>query len=132
VPALWTGSARVHSPYRRRLSDAALAGRPMILRLRVRRFFCDNIGCAACTFAEQVTGLTVKWARRTTLLAGVLTSLGLALAGRAAVRLARRWAVPVSRMTLLRLVRRLPDPAPGTLARIGVDDFSGAVTPTAQ
>ena len=123
-PHCGTGSARVHSRYRRRLSDAALAGRPMILRLRVRRFFCDNIGCAACTFAEQVTGLTVKWARRTTLLAGVLTSLGLALAGRAAARLARRWAVPVSRMTLLRLVRRLPDPAPGTLARIGVDDFA--------
>jgi transposase len=117
-------SMRVHSRYWRRLADAAVAGRAVQLRLRVRRFFCDNTGCAARTFVEQVSGLTVKWARRTRLAAGMLTAIALALAGRAAARLAARLAVPASRSTLLRLVRRLPDPAPAALTRIGVDDFA--------
>jgi transposase len=68
--------------------------------------------------------LTVKWARRTSVAARVLCAIGLALAGRAGARLARRLAMPASRATLLRLVRKLPDPAPGVLTRIGVDDFA--------
>jgi transposase len=123
-PRCGTGSARVHSRYRRRLADAALAGQAVTLRLRVRRFFCDNTCCAARTFVEQVAGLTVKWARRTSVAARVLCAIGLALAGRAGARLARRLGVPASRATLLRLVRKLPDPAPAVLTRIGVDDFA--------
>jgi transposase len=123
-PRCGTGSVRVHSRYRRWLADAAVAGRAVMLRLRVRRFFCDNTGCAARTFVEQVAGLTVKWARRTSLAARVLCAIGLALAGRAGARLAVRLGVPASRATLLRLVRKLPDPAPAVLTRIGVDDFA--------
>jgi transposase len=123
-PGCGTASARVHSRYRRRLADAALGGRSVMLRLRVRRFFCDNIGCAARTFVEQVTGLTVKWARRTSPTTRVLTAIALALAGRAAARLAAQLAVPASRSTLLRLLGKMPDPVATTLTRIGVDDFA--------
>jgi transposase len=49
-------SARVHSRYDRTLADAAVAGRRVEIRLRVRRFFCDGQGCRVRTFAEQVTG----------------------------------------------------------------------------
>ncbi|KAA1006162.1 transposase family protein [Pseudonocardia sp. EV170527-09] len=44
-------SRRVHSRYWRHLADAPIAGRPVELRLRVRRFFCDNTGCPARTSA---------------------------------------------------------------------------------
>ncbi|MFI6046345.1 transposase family protein, partial [Nocardia sp. NPDC051321] len=64
-PGCETVSARVHSRYQRRLADAAIAGRVVILRLVMRRFFCPNSNCAARTFAEQVDGLTMKWSRRT-------------------------------------------------------------------
>jgi len=106
---------RVHSRYRRRLADAALAGRAVTLRLRVRRFYCDNTGCDACTFVEQLAGLTVNWARRKSLAISVLCAIGLALAGRAGVRLAGRLAIPASRATLLGLVGKPPDPAPAVL-----------------
>lgn len=52
-------SGRVHSRYERRLADAAVAGRRVVIRLGVRRFFCDNADCQVATFAEQVAGLTV-------------------------------------------------------------------------
>jgi hypothetical protein len=36
---------RVHIRYERRLSDVALAGQPVQIRIRVRRFFCHQVRC---------------------------------------------------------------------------------------
>jgi hypothetical protein len=117
-------SARVHSRYERRLLDTAVGGRPVMIRLRVRRFFCDAADCPARTFAEQVTGLTSPYARQTPLARRTLEAVGLALAGRAGARLAGRLAVPVSRSSVLRLVRALPEPAVAAVRMLGVDDFA--------
>ncbi|MFE9324184.1 ISL3 family transposase [Nocardia sp. NPDC006982] len=114
----------MHSRYRRRLADAAVAGRKMVLRLMVRRFFCVNTDCRAHTFAEQVDGLTVKRSRRTDQLTVMLTRIAVALAGRAGARLAAQLGLPGSRDTLLRLVRALPDPPVGAITVLGVDDFA--------
>jgi YD repeat-containing protein len=56
-----------------------------LLRVRVRRFFCDNTACERRTFAEQVRGLTTPYARRTPLLRGVLEKIALVLGGTAAL-----------------------------------------------
>ncbi len=117
-------SRRVHSRYRRRLVDAPIAGRPVQLRLRVRRLFCDNAGCVARTFAEQPAALTAPRARRTSLLRRMLASIAVALAGRAGARLADRLGMPTSRDSLLRLLRGLPDVQVTALPVLGVDDFA--------
>jgi hypothetical protein len=117
-------SGRVHSRYERKLADAAVAGQRVQIRLWVRRFFCDGERCGARTFAEQVTALTRRYARRTVLMRGMLESVGLALAGRAGTRLATALGLSASRSTLLRFVRALPDPQIGTVTVLGVDDFS--------
>ncbi len=111
-------SRRVHSRYRRRLVDAPIAGRPVQLRLRVRRLFCDNAGCVARTFAEQPAALTAPRARRTSLLRRMLASIAVALAGRAGARLADRLGMPTSRDSLL---RGLPDVQVTALPVLGVD-----------
>jgi transposase len=64
-PACGWSSGRVHSRYGRRLADAAIGGRRVLIRLAVRRFFCGNPDCPVTTFAEQVEGLTSRYARRT-------------------------------------------------------------------
>ena len=117
-------SSRVHSRYERRLADAAVGGQRVVIRLAVRRFFCVSVACPACTFAEQVEGVTVAYARRTPLLAGLLEAAGLALAGRAGARLAGVFGLPAGRCTMLRLVRALPDPDVGCVPVVGVDDFA--------
>lgn len=96
----------------------------MELRLRVRRFFCDNTGCAARTFAEQPDDLTAARARRTSLLARTLTAIAVALAGRAGARLAARLGITTSRDSLLRILRGLNDPQATALPVLGVDDFA--------
>jgi transposase len=123
-PCCGRPSGRVHSRYERRLADAAVGGRRVVIRLRVRRLFCDDPGCARVTFAEQVPGLAARYARKTVLLAGVLQHIAVALAGRAGARLARALAVAVSRAALLRLVMAVPDPARPTPRVLGVDDFA--------
>ncbi len=114
----------MHSRYQRRLADAAIAGQRAEVWLRVRRFFCDDGACSARTFAEQVPDLTTPYARRTPLQRRMLEAVGVALAGRAGARLAAQLGLAVSRDTLLRLVRALPDPPVGGVAVLGVDDFA--------
>jgi hypothetical protein len=97
----------------RQLRDAAAGGVQAVILLRVRRFHCGNGVCPAVTFAEQVEGLTSPYSRFTPLLRGLLTQIGLALAGRAGVRFAAAAGVAVGRDTLLRLVKALPEPLAG-------------------
>ena len=123
-PGCGTTSARVHSRYERTLSDAAVAGQPVRIRLRARRLLCTATTCTRVTFAEQVDGLTTKHGRRSVLLRRMLEAIGLALAGRAGARLAAHLGISVDRSTMLRLVRALPDPQVGTVATLGVDDFA--------
>ncbi|MBE1605688.1 hypothetical protein HEB94_002536 [Actinopolymorpha pittospori] len=114
----------MHSRYLRQLADTAMGGRPVLIKLQVRRLFCATATCPAVTFAEQVPGLTSRYARRTPLLRTLLERIGVALAGRAGARLAAHLGIAVSRSSLLRLVRALPDPQIGSLKVLGVDDFA--------
>jgi transposase len=117
-------SRRVHSRYQRRIHDQAVGGRRTVIHLKLRRFFCDAGDCRKTTFAEQVTGLTARHARHSVGARRVLTRIALAVGGRAGQRLTGHLALPTGRMTLLRLIRTLPDPAAATPRVLGVDDFA--------
>ena len=123
-PGCGTVSARVHSRYARRLADAAIGGRRVVIRLAVRRFFCPAPGCKRRTFAEQVPDLTVPWGRKTPPLGRALQDIAVALAGRAGSRLASILGMPASRQVLLRLVMAAPDPAAPAPRVAGVDDVA--------
>ena len=118
-------SLRVHSRYERRLLDTAIGGCEVVICLAVRRFACRSPECAKVTFAEQVSGLTSRHARRTPAVTAVLQAVALALGGRAGARLTGRLAAGVSRMTLIRLIRAMPDPTVSASPRVlGVDEFA--------
>jgi transposase len=124
-PACGAWSSRVHSGYARTVADSPVGGRPVLIRLRVRRFFCASPACQRFTFAEQADGLTGRYLRRSLPLLGLLAQIGLALAGRAGARLAAVLGVAVHRATLLRLVAALPEPELGAAPEVtGVDDFA--------
>lgn len=117
-------SARVHSRYRRQLHDLAAGGRAVLIGLEVRRFFCSNPACELQTFAEQLPAVARRHQHRTPLLGSLLETIALALAGRAGARLARALGAEVSRTTLIRMIRALPDPPIGQVSVLGVDDFA--------
>jgi transposase len=117
-------SQRVHSRYERTLADLPWGASAVTVRLKVRRLFCEAAGCARRIFTERLPGVAGSWARRTTRLAGQLTAVGLALGGAAGARLSRVLRTVVSRNTLLRLVRRAPQPDRATPSALGVDDWA--------
>jgi transposase len=124
-PECGTESGRVHSRYERRLRDTGAGGSEVVICLAVRRFLCPAADCAKATFVEQVDGLTSRHARRTPAVTAVLEAVALALGGRAGSRLSGRLAAQVSRMTMIRLVRALPDPGLSASPRVlGVDEFA--------
>jgi transposase len=117
-------SGRVHSRYERRLRDLPWQGRPVVLRLRARRFRCPNPVCPRRTFAERLVHVAAAAARRTGRLADLQRQVALAAGGEAGSRLAGRLAMPASPDTLLRLVSGT-EPAPRPPPRVlGVDDWA--------
>lgn len=117
-------SRRIHSRYTRMLADLPCQGRAVQLLVHVRRFFCDAPACSRKTFAEALPGIAPKHARRTSRQAESLCSIVSALGGRAGARQVKRLAMPTSRYTLLRLLRRASTPHLPTPQVLGVDDFA--------
>jgi len=123
-PLCATPARRIHSDYGRTLADLPWAQYRVSLQLRVRKWFCRNRSCPRRIFTERLPTIAAPWARRTLRLAQRLIALGVALGGKAGVRLGHAWDVRVSRNTLLRLLRRQPEPEAPTPTVLGVDDFA--------
>lgn len=117
-------ATRIHSRYTRTLADLPWAAYHVCLQLRVRKWFCANPACVRRIFTERLPTVAAPWARRTLRLVQRLVALGLALGGRAGRRLSHAWDIAVSRHTLLRGLRRHPEPAFPTPTVLGVDDFA--------
>src|SRR6201996_7785390 len=124
-PLCGTVSRRVHSRYRRRVTDLPLSGRIVELLVIARRFRCDAVLCGRQIFTERFAeGVLASSARRTARLDSTVHHLGLALGGRPAAGFAKRLMLPVSKDTLPRVVRRRSRPPSDPLRVIGIDEWS--------
>jgi len=124
-PACGTASARIHSRYRRTLTDLPSQGRRVVLTVCARRFRCVLSGCRQQIFAERLeTAVCAPFARRTARLEGIIHHLGLALGGRPGQSFAQRLLLPVSNDTLLRVVRRRAVKPSEEPCVVGIDDFA--------
>ena len=120
-PACGRSSRRVHSRYERRLADAAIGGQRVIIRLQVRRLFCDEPGLYEDDVRRAGARPRRRYARKTELLAGH--------AARHRGRAGRPGGCPPGPVAagggepvdLLRLVMAVPDPAAAALRVLGVD-----------
>ena len=117
-------SRRVHSTYTRTVVDLPWQLRRVTITLSVRRFFCRNSACPRRIFCERLPQLVAVHQRRTVASRTALQQIGLALGGRAGVRLATPLGMPTSRMTLLRRVRALELPTYAPPTAVGIDDWA--------
>jgi transposase len=120
-PACCQPSQRLHSGYCRPLTALPWALRPVALRWRVRRFFCDPLCCARLPCTECVPSVAPLSARTTTRLRHRQAETGLALGGAAG---ARQLARPPSPSPVRRRVQRLPPPASPPPHVVGIDDWA--------
>ena len=64
-PVCGHSTRRVHSRYRRTLTDLPWHGLRVRLQLSVRKFFCDTSGCSRRIFTERLPTTAAPYARRT-------------------------------------------------------------------
>jgi transposase len=114
----------VHSQYRRTVADLPLAGTPVVLHIRARKFFCPTPSCPRRIFTERLPDLVAPHARRSHGLRLALRRVALTTGGEAGARLATALAMPTSPDTLLRLIRSVPLPAPADPRIIGLDEWA--------
>ena len=117
-------SKRVQSVYHRTVADLPIAGRQLILRLRVRRFRCGGRRCPRAIFAERFPNLVVAYGRRSWAQRAALEAIAFALGGSAGARLASRLGSPAGRATLLRMLRAADVPVRPAPSVLGVDDWA--------
>jgi transposase len=117
-------SSSVHCHYQRTLRDVPCAGRPVQLRLTVRKFSCRNAYCSRKVFAERLPALVEPFARMTLRYGQQITSIGLATCGKGGARLAARLGIRTTRQTILRRIMALPDPPVESILFLGLDDFA--------
>ena len=123
-PDCGTPSGRIHSSYERHPADLPVSGHSVRLRVAVRRFFCDHDICARTTFAERIPGFLQPYARRTDRLGQQQLWVGFVVGGEAGSRLLTLLEMRVSGDTLLRMIRRAPEPHVSTPRVLGLDDWA--------
>jgi transposase len=123
-PACGALTGRVHAYHRRQLAALPVAGRGVVVEMRVRRLRCLTADCPQQTFREQVPELTTRWGRRTQRLTALVGDLAVIVAGRAGAVVLHRLGVRISRCTVLRVLLGLPVPEGPVPAVLSVDDFA--------
>ena len=117
-------SRRVHSRYTRTITDLPWHGAPVLLRARVRRFFCDEISCERRIFCERLPEIAAR-ARKSGRLEEALLAIVLELGGRAGARLAAELGLLAGRDALLFRAKNYASPlVAGKVRVLGVDDFA--------
>lgn len=117
---------RVHSLYDRTVQDMPISGRQVILRIRARKFFCDNPDCSQRIFTERFEGLVTRSQQKTSRLNQMLTHIAFELGGNPGAILAHHLGVIVSHDTMLARIREHSTSDPPGLAVhvIGIDDWA--------
>ncbi|MGW2425745.1 transposase family protein [Streptomyces sp. NPDC001709] len=114
---------RVHSRYWRHIAGLPLARQKMVVRLRVRRFFCDQGRCRRRTFVEQVAGPTEPRLRSSTASRSAMRTVAVELGGRPGQRLCTKPRLHGRRTAPLGQLK-----APPVSARapriLGLDEFA--------
>src|SRR5260221_7598900 len=123
-PSCGTVSSRIQSRYTRVLRDLPSIGHPIRLIVHVRRFSCKQSTCAQKIFVERLPSLCHPHAQRTKRLQEALCQLGLRVGGQAGADVGSELGISGSRDTILRLVRRSPQPATSESRIIGLDDWA--------
>jgi transposase len=114
----------VQSTSQRTVADVPRAGATLFLPLQVRRFFGRHTTGPQRIFAEPFPTLVPVRGRHRRGVCSALRHVGMAVGGRAGVRLARALGIPGSFRTMIRLVHGAPVPLLTGPRVIGLDAWA--------
>jgi transposase len=102
-PGCGNCSEAVHCQYQRTVHDVPCGGRKVVLRLKVRKFFCRTPTCPRKVKALRLPELVRPWARVSNRLLEELKAIGLAASAQVSERLAPRLGMSIKAPTRLAL-----------------------------
>jgi len=108
----------------RTIADLAWADKQFELHWQARRFFCNVASCPRKTFMERRPALVVPYARRTNRLAETQGKIGWLVGGTVGSCLLHLLKIPVSRQTVLRLIRSASAAKSPCPRIVGVDEWA--------
>lgn len=117
-------STALHSHYLRYPRDLAWAEWPVVVELKVKRFFCHNPACSKRTFAETFPDFVVRYARKTERVLRKQQRVGANVCAKLAEQLLVGDQIRISDTTINRMLRQLPDPPQEPIRVLGVDDWA--------
>lgn len=119
-------SRSYHSSYIRTLRSLPLSGKPVIIRLSVRKYRCVNPSCPRRVFSGQVPELTEAHSRRTVQAREFLERLLVEVSSVKGSYIASLSGIPCSASSCLRVLDRLPTFPAGvpSARRLCIDDFA--------
>ncbi len=123
-PNCQQSSTAIHSHYLRYPRDLAWAAWPVVVELKVKRFFCHNPACSKRTFAEQFPDFVVRYARKTERVHQKQQRVGANVCAKIAEQLLVSDQIRISDTTINRMLRQLPDPPQEPIRVLGVDDWA--------
>ena len=115
-----------HSSYCRCLQDLPWQGASVQLWVTVGRFRCHNSSCPRRIFCERLPDVAQVYGRQTTRASEIVRVIGYVAGGLPGQRLLARLSIATSDDTVLRRIRREPEPTPNRLPvhNLGVDDWA--------
>lgn len=117
---------RVHSRYRRTLSDLPFRTTPVRIQLTARKFFCTDPMCPQKVFAERIPSVASRHAQKTARLAALLREFAWLTGGEVAVRIGALLGITASGDALLDALTaaQTQRAAAATPRVLGIDDFA--------
>lgn len=97
--------SRVHSTYNRTFQDLPIQGKKVVIILKNRKMFCENLDCVHTTFAERFDFLRYK-TKKTGRLEDEIIRLSLNCSSVAASEILKKNVVDVSKSTICTLIKK--------------------------
>lgn len=123
-PICGTATHRIHSRYERTVRDLSVQNVQVVLRLHVRKFYCDQPNCPRRIFTERLPQVTSSHGRFTFGLRQLLGQLGREQGGASAERSATLQGMQVTARAILRFMHALPLPPIAPPQIIGLDEWA--------
>lgn len=115
---------RIHSKYRRCVSDLPWAGLAITIHLTTLKFFCDDVNCQRKIFTARLGKVLPPYARRTKRLNDHLRVIGFATGGNSGASLSKALGMRISPSTMLRILHQTPESNFETPKVLGIDDWA--------
>lgn len=123
-PVCGTMASKIHSYYFRTIKELPVFDYKVLLKLRSRKYYCDNLVCNRKVFTERYANYFMTYKRVSDRLERKLLKIALLVGGNSGAKLCRTLNISASSSTIIRQIHRQILPEIVTSEIVGIDDWA--------